>query len=65
MMRKRNGKMTTDEILEEIEQQIEGIEYLRSHPEVAKYTVMHETDEYCRGALSMLDYLKTYIALNK
>jgi hypothetical protein len=57
--------MTTDEILEEIEQQIEGIEYLRSHPEVAKYTVMHETDEYCRGALSMLDYLKTYIALNK
>ena len=57
--------MTTEEILEEIEQQIESIQYLRDHPEIAKHTILHETDEYCRGALSMLDYLKKYIELNK
>ena len=57
--------MTIDEMLEEIEQQIENIEYLRSHPEVAKHTIMHETDEYCRGALNMLLYLKTYMKHNK
>ena len=57
--------MTINELLEEIEQQIESIEYLRDHPEFAKHTIIHETDEYCRGALNMLDYLKTYIELNK
>lgn len=53
--------MTIDDILEEIEQQIESIEYLRDHPEFAKSTIMHETSEYCRGALNMLSYLKTFI----
>ena len=57
--------MTIDELLEEIEQQIEGIEYLRDHPDFAKSTIMHETQEYCRGALNMLLYLKTYIQYNK
>lgn len=57
--------MTIDEILDEIEEQKESIQYLREHPEVAKHTIMHETDEYCRGALNMLDYLKTYIELNQ
>ena len=57
--------MTIDELLEEIERQIESIKYLREHPEVAEHTIMHETVEYCRGAMSMLNYLKTYIELNK
>ena len=57
--------MTIDEMLEEIEQQIESIEYLRDHPEFAQSTIMHETPEYCRGALNMLLYLKTYIQHNK
>ncbi len=56
--------MTINELLEEIEQQIESIEYLRDHPEFAKTTIMHETPEYCRGALNMLDYLKQYIKHN-
>jgi hypothetical protein len=57
--------MTIDEILEEIERQKDSIQYLREHPEVAEYTIMHETVEYCRGAMSMLNYLKTYIELNQ
>ena len=57
--------MTVDELLEEIDQQIESIEYLRDHPEVAERTIMRETPEYCRGALSMLLYLKTYIQHNE
>jgi hypothetical protein len=56
--------MTINALLEEIEQQIESIEYLRDHPEFAKTTIMHETPEYCRGALNMLDYLKQYIKHN-
>lgn len=56
--------MTVDELAEEIESQIESIKYLRDHPEVAEHTVMHETVEYCRGALSMLLYLKAYIQHN-
>lgn len=58
-------EMTINEISEEIKQQIESIEYLRNHPEIAKHTIMHETDEYCRGALNMLKYLKTYIEHNR
>lgn len=50
-----------EEILKEIDEQIENIQYLKNHPEVAKHTIMHETDEYCRGALNMLNYLKQYI----
>jgi hypothetical protein len=57
--------MTVDELLGEINDQIESIEYLRDHPEFAKHTIMHETPEYCRGALNMLLYLKTYIQYNK
>ena len=57
--------MTVEEILEEIKEQIDNMHYLREHPEIAKHTIMHETDEYCRGALNILDYLKTYIELNK
>lgn len=53
-----------NEIKQEIDRQIESITYLRNHPEVARHTIMHETDEYCRGALNMLEYLKTYIELN-
>lgn len=57
--------MTVDELLEEIDQQIESIEYLRDHQDFAKHTIMHETPEYCRGALNMLLYIKTYIHHNK
>lgn len=56
--------ITCDEIIAEIDRQIESTEYLRDHPELAKKTVCQETQEYCRGALSMLDYLKWYIQLN-
>ena len=56
--------MTVEEILEEIEQQKDSIQYLREHPEIAKHTIMHETDEYCRGALNILNYLKEYIERN-
>ncbi len=55
--------MTISEILEEIERQKDGIQYLRDHPEVAKHTIMHETDEYCRGALNMLNYLYEFITI--
>ncbi len=53
------------DILKEIDRQIDGIQYLRDHPEIAKNTIMHETDEYCRGALNILNYLKTYIKENQ
>ena len=56
--------MTIDELLEEIEQQIESVKYLRDHPDFAKHTIMQETPEYCRGALNMLLYIKTYIQHN-
>ena len=64
-MKMRMNEMTIDEIIEEIERQTESVQYLRNHPEIAKHTMMHETDEYCRGALNMLNYLKMYIELNK
>lgn len=57
--------MTIEELLEEIEAQVSAMEYLRDNPEFAKSTIMHETPEYCRGALNMLDYLKTYIEHNR
>ena len=57
--------MTINELLEEIEEQVNAIKYLRDHPEFAKSTIMHETPEYCRGALNMLNYLKTYIEHNQ
>ena len=57
--------MTVDEVLKEIEEQIESMQYLRDHPDFAKTTMMHETDEYCRGALNILNYLKTYIEYHK
>ena len=53
--------MEVEEVISEIEQQISNIEYLQKHPNVAANTIMHETPEYCRGALAMLNYLKTYI----
>lgn len=55
--------MTIDEILEEIERQKDSIQYLREHPEVAEHTMMHETVEYCRGAMSMLNYLHKFITI--
>lgn len=57
--------MTVEELLEEIEAQVSAMEYLRDNPEFAKSTIMHETPEYCRGALNMLHYLKTYIEHNR
>ncbi len=57
--------MTVEEIIDEIERQKDSIKYLREYPEIAEHTIMHETVEYCRGAMSMLNYLKTYIELNK
>ena len=57
--------MEINELLEEIEQQIESIKYLRDHPDFAKSTIMQETPEYCRGALNMLLYIKTFIQHNK
>lgn len=56
--------MVIKEIICEIEQQIDNIKYLQEHPNVAANTIMHETPEYCRGALAMLNYLKTYIERN-
>lgn len=57
--------MTIAEVLKEIERQIDTMQWLREHPEVAQNTVMRETDEYCRGALSILKYLKTYIEIHE
>lgn len=56
--------MEIKEVLEEIEHQIKSVQYLQEHPEVAQTTIMRETPEYCRGALAMLNYLKTYIENN-
>lgn len=53
-----------EKINKEIDEQIESIKYLQNHPEIAKLTIMRETEEYCRGALSMLNYLKTFIKYN-
>ena len=50
-----------EEIKKEIDEQIENIKYLQDHPKIREHSIMHETDEYCRGALAMLDYLKQYI----
>lgn len=50
--------MEVKEIICEIDEQINNIKYLKEHPEVAKNTIMHETPEYCRGALAMLNYIK-------
>ena len=57
--------MTIAQVLKEIDRQINAMQWLREHPEFAKHTVMRETDEYCRGALSILKYLKTYIEIHK
>ena len=56
--------ITINEIIAEIDRQIESTKYLRDHQEIAKKTICQETPEFCRGALSMLDYLKWYIQLN-
>lgn len=53
--------MSIDDIKQEIQNQIESITHLQEHPEIAKHTIMHETDEYRRGALAMLNYLTAYI----
>jgi hypothetical protein len=56
--------MDIKEALAEIKHQIKSVQYLQEHPEVAQTTIMRETPEYCRGALAMLNYLKTYIENN-
>ena len=56
--------MGVKEIICEIDEQIDNIKYLQIHPDVAATTIMRETPEYCRGALTMLNYLKTYIERN-
>lgn len=60
-MPKNNHCNFKDVIIKEINKQIESTQYLRDHPEIAKQTILQETDEFCRGALNMLDYLKWYI----
>lgn len=55
--------MAIEEMLCEIERQINNITHLQKHLDTIT-TIMHETPEYCRGALTMLKYLKTYIERN-
>ena len=55
--------MVIEEMLCEIERQINNITHLQKHLDTIT-TIMHETPEYCRGALTMLKYLKTYIERN-
>lgn len=57
--------MDVQEILEEINEQIESMHYIKERQEFfEKHSMMHETSEYVRGALNMLEYLKQYIELH-
>lgn len=57
-------KLKVKDLLAEIKNQIESIQYLEDHPKVAQSTVMHETPEYCRGAKNLLKYLIEYANMN-
>lgn len=52
--------MNIQDLIKEIQEQKESIKYLQDHPNIAKNTIMHETPEYCRGALAMLKYLTEF-----
>lgn len=57
--------MDVQEILQEINEQIDSMHYIKEHQEFfEKHSMMHETSEYVRGALNMLEYLKQYIELH-
>lgn len=57
--------MDVQEILQEINEQIDSMHYIKEHQEFfEKHSMMHETPEFVRGALSMLKYLKEYIELH-
>lgn len=65
--RNKNEKeitMNIQDLVVEIQSQKASIRYLQEHPKVAASTIMHETPEYCRGALNMLKYLTQYVNMN-
>lgn len=52
-------------IKDEINSQIESMNYLKEHPEIALNTINQETQEYCRGAINILRYLQEWIKNNE
>lgn len=62
-MSESNKKCTlsAEEILDEIKDQICNMQYLKEHPEIAQSTILHETDEYLRGAINLLTYIQKFI----
>ena len=53
--------LSVEDILHEISEQIESMEYLKEHPNVAQSTIFCETPEYLRGAINLLTYMKQFI----
>lgn len=53
--------LSIEDILNEISEQIENMEYLKEHQNVAQSTIFHETPEYIRGAINLLTYMKQFI----
>ena len=49
--------LSAEEILAEIKDQIANMEYLKEHPNIARSTMFHETPEYIRGAINLLNYI--------
>lgn len=53
--------MDVKDIKQEIERQINIINYLEQHPEAAQHAIKQESSEFSRGSLSTLNYLKKFI----
>ena len=53
--------LSAEDILKEIYEQIENMEYLKKHPNIAQSTILRETPEYIRGAINLLNYMKEFI----
>ena len=53
--------LSVEDILKEISEQIDNMEYLKEHPNIAQSTMFRETPEYLRGAINLLTYMKQFI----
>ena len=53
--------LSVEDILKEISEQIDNMEYLKEHPNIAQSTMFRETPEYIRGAINLLTYMKQFI----
>lgn len=53
--------LSVEDVLNEIFEQIENMEYLKEHQDIAQSTMFHETPEYIRGAINLLTYMKQFI----